>query len=314
MNCGTLHPDQTVLSPINVHILTVTAVLIAITTISLNFTVALSIWRLKMLETLSYRFIFYLSISDCLVGLGVTPIILSLLLLQKKSFCILEYLAQSSTFFVCQFSGVMVVIITVDRYLHMRYLTKYNTYMTKRRASALVWLNLTSCFVTAGALTFATIAGLVFQFELVLVIIYCVLVFAIFFLYTKTYLSLRNRVHHLPSVRKSRVSSTEKKQRFEVIFGKGMIFVLLTTGVSYVPCFLTGTIWGYTKYVCKEEPSSMLHLALFWTIILMYSNSTFNPIIMLSFNRRLRRYIKSKLRSSWYCINNNKMAVNRDSR
>ena len=248
----------------------------------------------------SSRFILALSLSDCLVGLTVSPFIVILLLLRRQPFCILEHIAQSTTFTICQFTGIMVVIITLDRYLHMKHLTHYNSHMTQCRANILISLNVSSCFITATLITLASIYGYIFQFEVSLVTVYSVFVLVIFVLYVKTFIDLKKRVNTMKSIhngvlnRQARL--THKRQKSEMIFVKGMIFVLTGTGLCYLPCFLAGTVWAYTKYVISHEPQAWLHSALFWACLLMYSNSTLNPIIMMTFNKRLRGQVFSLIK------------------
>ena len=293
MRCETLHPNQNTLSKPNVYALVTMNIIVGISNIVLNTTIAYSLWKTKMIKTISFKFVFLLSISDCMIGLAVCPVIVSLLIMQQQPFCVLEHFAQSLTFMICQFSGIMVVIITLDRYLHMKYLTRYNTHMTKRRASFLIGMNLNSCFVTGVVLTLATMNGFIFQFEVVLVSVYSALVCVIFLLYSKTFLTLRQRVNEMSTIHSKSRNDAESRQKAELIFAKGMIFVLLCTALCYTPCFLSGTIWAHRKYVKKEEPPQWLHSTLFWTCVLMYANSSFNPIAMLTFNTRLREYVRN---------------------
>ena len=323
MRCETLHPNQNLLSPSDVAALAAMNIVVGISSIISNTVIAVSLWKLKMTKTLSYKFIFLLSISDGIMGITVCPAVVALLLLQKQPFCILEHFAQSLTFMVCQFSGIMVVIITLDRYLHMKYLTRYNMYMTKFKAYTLIFLNLNSCLGTGLILTLGSMYGFIFEFEVCLVSVYSLFVLIIFLLYIKTFAALRSRVNDVAFVRNNIASSSinnannrdssdkkndkktspklnetimEKRHKAEMIFAKGMIFVLLGTALCYLPCFLSGTVWAYKKYVKKQDPPSWLHSTLFWTCILMYSNSTLNPVIMLAFNKKLQQYVCKLIR------------------
>eukprot|EP00112_Aurelia_sp_Birch-Aquarium-sp1_P001619 Seg11744.1 transcript_id=Seg11744.1/GoldUCD/mRNA.D3Y31 product="5-hydroxytryptamine receptor 5A" protein_id=Seg11744.1/GoldUCD/D3Y31 len=300
MKCETLHPNQNILSYANTYTLAVINILIGASNMVINSTIAYSIWRLKIHRSPSNRFILALSLSDCLVGVTVSPLIVILLLLRRQPFCMLEHFAQSLTFTVCQFTGIMVVIITLDRYLHMKHLTHYNSHMTQYRANILILLNVGSCLVTATSITLASIYGYIFHFEVCLVTVYSVFVLAIFVLYMKTFLDLKKRVNDMKSIRdvvlNRQTPVTQRRQKSEMIFAKGMIFVLTGTGLCYLPCFLAGTVWAYKKYVISHDPPAWLHSALFWACLLMYSNSTLNPIIMMTFNKRLRGQVFSLIK------------------
>lgn len=295
MRCETLHPNQNTLSRSNIYALVTMNIITALTNIILNTVIAYSLWRTKMIKTTSFKFIFLLSMSDCVMGLTICPVIVTLLVLQRLPFCLLEHYTQLLTFVLGQFSGLMVVVITLDRYLHMRYLTRYNLYMTRKKARILIALNFNSCLLTGILLILASTYGFIFQFEATLVAVYSTFVAIIFILYLKTFLTLRRRVNAMATINQtSNVrNDTHSRQKSELIFARGMIFVLLCTTVCYLPCFLSGTVWAHRKYVKKQEPPNWLHSTLFWTCILMYANSTFNPIVMLTFNKRLRKYIYS---------------------
>ena len=91
---------------------------------------------LKKLNTISFKYILLLSTSD--ICFGVSWIAYLCMLYPEFNKQSLMTTAHILIHIFASFSCIMVLLIALDRYIHMRFSLRYNAIMTKRRASLLV--------------------------------------------------------------------------------------------------------------------------------------------------------------------------------
>ena len=119
-------------------------ILVDISAIFLNGIVAYVLKKQKKTNIVSFWFIYCLSISDVLVG--VTALALHIVvILQSLNFSstllLLRQIFASGVAFSMSFSGRLILIISIDRCIHMKYLRRYSTIMTKFRARLIMSFN-----------------------------------------------------------------------------------------------------------------------------------------------------------------------------
>ena len=224
--------------------------LISIANILVNLFLIYAIWKLKLYTTLSQRLILCLNFSDLCVGLTVQPCVTAVYLTEDINKAVgIRLAAQFFSFLFCQFSGVMTMIITLDRYLHMKYLHFYKVYMTSRKAVMFIAANLGLSISLAVTYTLASTYGFFKYINTTFLVTDLVVLIAIFLLYTCTYLSLRSRVKdsQLPST-----TTTDRKerrvQRRDAEFAKGMVLILAALFACYMPYFITGCVVSFYKH------------------------------------------------------------------
>eukprot|EP00112_Aurelia_sp_Birch-Aquarium-sp1_P002322 Seg1254.7 transcript_id=Seg1254.7/GoldUCD/mRNA.D3Y31 product="Galanin receptor type 2" protein_id=Seg1254.7/GoldUCD/D3Y31 len=271
--------------------------LISIVNILVNLFLIYAMWKLKLHTTLSQRLILCLNFSDLCVGLAVQPCVTAVYLtedINKASG--IRLTGQFFSFIFCQFSGVMTMIITLDRYLHMKYLHFYKVYMTSRKAVMFIAGNLGLSICLAVTYTLASTYGFFSYVNTAFLIIDLVVLITIFLLYTCTYLSLRSRVKdsQLPNV--TAAGRKERRvQRRDAEFAKGMILILAALFACYMPYFITATVISFYKIVGRPMNDTLLSM-LYWTYLLVYLNSSCNAFVFILFNRRIRAFAKSIFR------------------
>ena len=120
-------------------------ILLDISAIILNGLVAYVLKRHKKTRIITFWFIYCLSISDVMVGLIhlLHHLILFKLFSQrgKTTLDTLNTVLLRFMDYLLSMSGRLILIIAVDRCIHMKYLTKYTTIMTQFRARLIVFLN-----------------------------------------------------------------------------------------------------------------------------------------------------------------------------
>ena len=111
--------------------------------ISANAFLLYAIKKVNLGNSISYNFMIALSISDLCLGAIAQPLH-SLayidIFTSKASVKIVHLVAKATVFVPSQFSGFMMFLTSLDRYLHMKHLNQYNAHMTHRRRLLLIYL------------------------------------------------------------------------------------------------------------------------------------------------------------------------------
>eukprot|EP00112_Aurelia_sp_Birch-Aquarium-sp1_P024737 Seg796.10 transcript_id=Seg796.10/GoldUCD/mRNA.D3Y31 product="Beta-2 adrenergic receptor" protein_id=Seg796.10/GoldUCD/D3Y31 len=280
--------------------------------------------KLKKLSLVSYRFVLYLSISDILMGfLGI--ITNSLSLAHAKIFDskhpLHEFYQWVATFqiFCINFSLVCILIIAVDRLIHMRYMTRYNSIMTKRRGLIIIMINVIFTTHTVTVIKLLPLYELDYlwkhvtayrTYRVILSFIYIGLIVSIFFIYLWAYRAIKKRVESLVSFKPvntaagSRASRIEKndantrnrRRSPDQEFAKGMMYITLSLLLCVVPnlcCTVTIRILKMNgdKETFERAKTFVFHLQR-WSYLALLLNPTLNAIILIICSGELRAYTK----------------------
>ena len=112
-----------------------------ISNVLFNVFIIYALRKLDKLSNISYWFIFFLSISDCLVGItGLAFDVFMACCILQSDCPIQRYLSELRIFFLA-FSGRLTTVIAIDRSIRMKYLNRYNSIMTKMKANTILILN-----------------------------------------------------------------------------------------------------------------------------------------------------------------------------
>ena len=115
--------------------------LIDISNILFNVFIIYALRKLDKLSNISYWFIFFLSISDCLVGItGLAYDAHALYCSSKQDFSSYIYVSELRSFFLA-FSGRLTTVVAIDRSIRMKYLNRYNSIMTRTKANTILIVN-----------------------------------------------------------------------------------------------------------------------------------------------------------------------------
>ncbi|XP_065057483.1 uncharacterized protein LOC135685462 [Rhopilema esculentum] len=155
---------------------------IDISNLVLNFSLVYALKKLNKLRIVSYLFIFWLSVSDFLVGAtGLLYHIGCILPINSK----IAYLLHVPVALFLHCSGYLTITIAIDRCIHMKLLNRYGSFMTIRKSHVILVLN-----------PINAAASLVFKhfFKEIFLSIFLILFFFLCIVYISTYLSIRKNV------------------------------------------------------------------------------------------------------------------------
>ena len=318
--CETVYPDQESLSIGHKISFVMANTTVGIFNILANMFLIYALSKLRQLSKVSYKLILCLSMSDFCVGLILQPLVTAVMFVDSKELsCHCKLAAQSFSFMFCQFSGVMIMIITLDRYLHMKYLNKYSLHMTHRVAYLLIAGNVLSSICIMLSSIFASRYDRFFPFQSGLIVLDSIVILTIFILYTSTYVSVKNRVQDLQTlninVNKCQTGKRRKmntKGSHNLTLAKTMVFILISLVICYLPYFIVGVIRPYKKYIRGENPGEPIDVLLLWSYICVYMNSFLNVLVFVWGNKSLQTFMFTIVNKNMM-ENNNSTAIYSDA-
>ncbi len=275
---------------------TVPNIAVALVNIILNCFLIHALRKLKKLQNISHKLFVSLSISDICIGLSLLITEPAYWFVGENHVRILRVCSGILLFTFCQFSALSILLVAIDRYIHMRYLNKYHSIMNNRRAVMLVITNI----ILTMASTVTTVTGSVYGFGLIGSLVPSlgllgVLTF-ITIVYMKAYRSLRRRTLSITLRRRDAVDLGHTLRSDAIIrrnpnqeFSKSILFVLGSLWVFYTPTA------AFTAASNAEFVGDDVLICFYTALLLVYINCSVNVVIFISFNRQLRNYALQRL-------------------
>ena len=264
--------------------------MIMLVNIALNIILCSAILKLKFLRKVTYHFILSLAVSDLCIGIFVHGMITAILtcVLAGNVAGIHQLLLFHQAICVCfgQSSGLMLLMVAFDRYLHMKHLNFYNAYMTKRKSSFFILGSAIISLAAGIAFMFGSLGSAIFQILIGLTLTYYFMLVLAIILYIKIFLDFRS---HNENTRLSNCHNSEVK-----LF-KGIFAIMLSFLVCYLP-FLSFNAYFYYSHESgniTEDLGTKLFLANILLFEIMLTESSINSIILFSCNGKLKRYFFS---------------------
>ena len=254
-------------------------ILLGLLNIILNSTLVHCLRKLEKLKKISFKFILILSVSDISLGITllVSDVVLRFLAITERSITALQ-MTIVLRMTIAIFSGCMIIVISIDRYFHIVYLTRYSSVMTKKLARLLIT---GAVIVPLGSIGFK-ILGLKFGFYMYTLFISSISAFlgliGILILYCQAYRSINDRMKD-SSVNKD-ITDTRKR------FARVALLLLASLFISLTPFLVLHPLsWYY------GDKNWAIFLANLFRVF-VYMNSAINAIIIMCFDREIRNRLK----------------------
>ena len=255
-------------------------ILLGILNIILNSTLVHCLRNLEKLKKISFRFILILSASDILLGITllVSDIVLRFLDIKERSITALQ-ITIVLRMTIAIFSGCMIIVISIDRYIHIVYLTRYSSVMTKKLARLLI---AAAVIVPLGSIGFK-ILGLKFGFYMYTLFISSISAFlgliVILILYYQAYRSINDRM-------KDNSINNDDRPDARKTFARVALLLLASLFVSLTPFLVLHPLsWYYGDKHWAIFLANLFH-------VFVYMNSAINAIIIMYFDREIRNHLK----------------------
>ena len=252
---------------------------------------AVLIWALRktgQTKTISFQVIAIMSASDLTTGI-TGMVLLTLTMLEKyQASWLLRFVTQIILLPCNSFSVLMVLLIALDRFLHMKYLERYSTVFTKKRG----YLIMIIAFVLSLSLSLAFIPLLSQKFYTVVQLLLCMIIIAvlasILILYYKALRALRRKAHQI-----TRTIIYQNKT-----LGNAAKRVSICIFVLIIPIATFITIDNVNMQLNFVD-ESVITTCLWYSYITFLANGFCSSIIFISQNIPIRRYLKRVTRYKW---------------
>ena len=307
IHCQTVYPDVNQLSPIMAGLLITANFLLCVANVLVNFLLILALRRANNFCQVSARLFLTLSASDACVGLILQPIVAGILFEYHFPVqnCSLKIAGQALSFLLPQFSGVMILIISYDRWTHMKYVASNNRYLNVKKAYILIGLNFISSIVTSITSALSSLYDYIAYFNLIIIFVDGTVFFTAFFLYLSAYLSVKQRRKRIdtvvrfttsPSRALTRLSSdTIDPSHRNIGLAKTIAFILASALFCFMPYFVTGICWSWKEYYLKKKTSESTVTIMYWSFIFVYSSSFFNAVVLIHRSKPVRQSVVAML-------------------
>ena len=271
----------------------ITNTLLCLLIITINSILIHAIRRLGKLKKVSFQFIFYLSISDIGVGIVHLALQFSVVTPQPRTIDAKTLIGQFAIYFVSFMSGGMTVILAVDRYIHMKYFSRCNEIITKRRGCMMTIGCIVSNLFVAATLNISSMFKFFFIYRIMFVPILVIAMVGLSFMYLKAYISIRKRVRSTNLHNRTQAWQQEIRNP-EHEFAKLVVFIIASLIICYLPSIIMGNI--HTIAIRNGNSSDYLKYAAAWSYTMAYLNSMTNAIIIISGHREVTSFVKDMFR------------------
>ena len=266
-------------------------IIVSIANMVTNSILVHSLRKLQKFNTISYKFILYLSISDICNGISLTVSAIAFYCATTEAqHVIIDIVRGGLMFSFSNFSGFMIVCIAVDRYIHIRHFSKYNQIVTKQRARILIIFLMIMSLCFDAFVAVCRHYSIHFMSQMVINSALIIGLAVTCHLYFGAYRSVKRRttaVNQDSGIKTSVTPLRNAEQEF--LLASALITVTLVLCMS--PYVIVSTIRFYDlkRFATKTE------LAIRFAEMLICLNSSFNAFILVSFNSETKRYVKRHL-------------------
>ncbi|XP_065066120.1 uncharacterized protein LOC135692033 [Rhopilema esculentum] len=272
-----------------------TALLSPITIVS-NAALIYGLYKMEQLNTITNKFILVMNISDLGTGIFVLPSIAVMAALKEKyRNCAFELVLHYGAFLLAYFSFFMLMCVSMDRYLHVTKLKKYNKFMNEFRMKVIVVFS----FVTSAIIAYISIAFPSFPLQVALNLSDLFGVLFMFILYSMVF---RRIATHAEKIKRMLSDAGEdsgnRETRREISATKTIRFVLGALLVLYLPYNICSAIWAYYKYQEKRNPPLIMNVLEYWAYVIVFSNAAINAILFGYGNSVVRRFLIGRISRS----------------
>ncbi|XP_065066118.1 C-X-C chemokine receptor type 1-like [Rhopilema esculentum] len=272
-----------------------TALLSPITIIS-NAALIYGLYKMRQLNTITNKLILVLNISDLGTGIFILPSIAVMAALKVKyRNYVFELVLQYSTFLLAYFSFFMLICVSLDRYLHVTKLKKYNAFMNEFRMKVIVVFN----FVMSAVIAYISMAFPSFPLQIVLNLSNLICILFVFILYSIVLRRIATNAERMKKMlRDAEEDASSRGTRREISATKTIRYVLGALLVLCLPYNICSAIWTFYKYQEKRNPPLIINLLEYWSYVILLCNAAINALLFAYGNSVLRRFLIERITRS----------------
>ena len=262
--------------------------LIGILNISGNAVLIWALQRTGQTKTISFQTITVMSASDLIIG--ITGLVFLSLITSRhfQASRLLDTVANLTLLTCNSFSLLMILLIALDRYLHMRFLERYSTIFTKKRGYFLICISLVfaislsiSATLVVPHVIYTILQSLYFLFTTFILV-------SVLILYHKALRLLRKKAHQITRsiINHNRALGTAAKR---------VSICILTLTVPLLVILIVDSANMSQKFVDE----SVIQAFAWISYVTFLGNGFCSSVIFISQNMPIRNLLRRVLRYNW---------------
>lgn len=257
-------------------------VIIFVCNIIANGGLLYAIIKLQLTRRPAFIFYSFTCLSDLLISILIQPLMAYTATLPIKSCTILDVIAQCLAHSLCEFSGIMLTLVAIDRYQLMRQKQNWHLIMNKRRAFECVLVSFFVCIIVGVLSVFSSLLSFVYEFQLVLSAINAIILLIVLFIYIRGYIHLTNSVNDLNADVGQRVA-------------KFIAIILAIMALCYIPTFIVYPWYLYNRYKAQhaDYKESAFMVVLLSPLVII--NSFLSALVLINSSQELHRFFQAKI-------------------
>ena len=256
--------------------------------ITFNATLIWALRRTGQTKTISFQFIAIMSFSDLAMGINSILFITLVTFEQYNEYCWLKLAIQFVLNILNCFSILMIFLIALDRYLHMKYLEQYSLKFTKKRGYLMVIASFAAALFTSTVFILPLAQFTFGIIQTVFVLVAAVFLISVIILYHKALRILKGKAHQVTG---SIINQNKA-------LGKAAKRVSICLLILTVPILLCRIIDGVNKQVAYVD-SSVLGFWCLTAYITFLANGFCSSIIFISQNVKIQRLLRRVAMGYW---------------
>ena len=263
--------------------------------LTVNTALVYSLIKTNQVRKVSNRFILLMNISDCCIGLLVqTNVVVLFTKYRAIPACKMEAAATCLTMFFGHLTGFSILMMASDRFVHMKFLYRYNNIMTGKRSIMIIAACAGSAFLVSLSYLFGVLYKKYRTVNAVILGIDFAVITAIYSTYFVTYYRVEKHTREMDDLRPyaPKESPTPKpKPKYALRMARTIYIILAMVFVCYVPYATTSMVWVFTETKLDANKRAYLELALYGTYLLVYLSSILNSVIFINGNKRCKSFL-----------------------
>ena len=254
-----------------------------------NLLLIYALRKKKQLSSFSNLFMAIMCCSDSCFNAVTQPLLIAYHVdgINRRENCLIQFLASLTAYFFCYFTYLMLVTITLDRYLHVTKLNNYNKYMSQTRALILITINI----VLSACISFANAAknSFLFETQVIITAFDATTISSVCVCYFVVLSRMKSKVSLMQKVTDGRSKEDMTRRTTAVSTVRALIVAVI---VTYTPYHILALIRSYYVFYKEIYPGETIDRLTAFSIYPVYSFGIINAVIYGSGNKEVKRYVR----------------------
>ena len=259
-------------------------IILAVFSIIANSILLFSIVRLNLSGRPTFKFCIWMCACDLFMSFVLQPLTAYVSTISNDSCTVTHIAVQCMTHGLCEFSGLMITFVAIERYCQLRNQQNVNENGRSKRAKHRIIFAIVFSFIIACLSALSSISMFLFEFHMALSAFNFSVLTIITLMYAKVIYSLNLAAGHV-NLHITRVSLT-----VAILMG-----ILL---VCHIPSYIVYPMYLHRKYKINADITESLTVAMLFVTQLAAVNSILQVLVMIISSKEVREYVKARI----YCL------------